>query len=76
MDERTSLDDLPSKLMRISEGALEFPDDEAVVRDAADAIVRLVSAAKLARHEMRHTVAPRNSFTDALDRLDAALYPR
>jgi len=30
-------------------------------------------AATLALFEMRHTVAPRNSFTDAVDALDAAL---
>ncbi len=36
----------------------------------------LRAAAKLAHHEMRHTIAPRNSFTDALDALDAVLYPR
>lgn len=41
MTEKTPLEDLPSKLMRIAEGALEEPADEAVVRDAADAIVRL-----------------------------------
>lgn len=43
MTERTALADLPTKLMRIADGALEFPDDEAVVRDAADALVRLNS---------------------------------
>ena len=34
---------------------------------------RLRAAALLAHEEMRNTVAPRNSFTDALDALDAAL---
>jgi hypothetical protein len=33
----------------------------------------LRNAAKLALYEMCHTVAPRNSFTDAVDALDAAL---
>jgi len=36
---------------------------------------KLIAAAKLCYDEMRHTVAPRDSFTDALDALDAALYP-
>jgi len=36
---------------------------------------RLITSAKLCHNEMRHTVAPRDSFTDALDALDAALYP-
>jgi hypothetical protein len=39
-------------------------------------VAELREAAKLAHHEMRHTTAPRPSFTDALDALDAALYPR
>lgn len=33
----------------------------------------LLAACKLALHEMRHTVAPRDSFTDAVDALDAAI---
>jgi hypothetical protein len=33
----------------------------------------LRAAAKLALHEMVNTVAPRDSFTDAVDALDAAL---
>ena len=33
----------------------------------------LLHAAKHALEEMRHTVAPRNSFTDAVDELDAAI---
>jgi len=33
----------------------------------------LLGAAKLALHEMCNTVAPRNSFTDAVDALDAAI---
>jgi len=37
---------------------------------------RLRSAAIMAHYEMRRTIAPRDSFTDALDALDAALYPR
>jgi len=36
---------------------------------------KLRAAAKMALHEMRHTIAPRNSFTDAVDALDAALSP-
>lgn len=47
-------------------------DEAARLRTELD---RLRAAAKLAHHEMRHTVAPRNSFTDALDALDKALYP-
>lgn len=35
----------------------------------------LRAAAELCYQEMRHAVAPRDSFTDALDALDAALYP-
>jgi hypothetical protein len=38
-----------------------------------DKVRALYRAALLAHHEMRHTVAPRDSFTDALDALDAAL---
>jgi hypothetical protein len=34
------MDDLPTKLMRIADGALEYPDDEAIVRDGADALVK------------------------------------
>lgn len=37
---------------------------------------RLRAAAKLALHEMCNTKAPRNSFTDAVDALDAALGDR
>lgn len=37
--------------------------------------VALRTAGLLAHHEMRHTPAPRNSFTDALDALDKALHP-
>ncbi|VVE76532.1 hypothetical protein PCA31118_05231 [Pandoraea captiosa] len=33
----------------------------------------LIVAANIAVHEMRHTSAPRNSFTEAVDRLDAAV---
>ena len=33
----------------------------------------LLEAAKLAWHEMRRTIAPRNSFTGALDKLDATI---
>jgi hypothetical protein len=33
----------------------------------------LLAAARLALEEMRHTVAPRNSFTDAVDALDRAI---
>lgn len=33
----------------------------------------LLSAAKIALDEMRHTIAPRDSFTDAVDALDAAI---
>lgn len=49
----------------------------AIVRAAIAAmgIEALIAAAKLAHHEMRHTSAPRDSFTDALDALDAALFP-
>jgi hypothetical protein len=37
---------------------------------------QLRAAAETALKEMCNTVAPRNSFTDAVDALDAALYPR
>jgi Leu/Phe-tRNA-protein transferase len=37
---------------------------------------KLEAAAKAALHEMCHTISPRNSFTDAVDRLDAALNSR
>lgn len=33
----------------------------------------LLAAAETAIYEMRHTVAPRNSFTEAVDLLDAAI---
>lgn len=33
----------------------------------------LLAACKAALEEMRHTIAPRNSFTDAVDTLDAAI---
>jgi hypothetical protein len=33
----------------------------------------LLAVLKLALHEMRHTVAPRSSFTDAVDAIDAAI---
>jgi hypothetical protein len=33
----------------------------------------LLAAARVALSEMCHTTAPRNSFTDAVDRLDAAI---
>ncbi|WP_050384574.1 hypothetical protein [Bradyrhizobium pachyrhizi] len=49
-------------------------DGQALILDPAK-VDRLISAAKLCYEEMRHTVAPRDSFTDALDALDAALYP-
>jgi hypothetical protein len=45
--------------------------------EAAEArIATLEQAGRLCWHEMRHTTAPRNSFTDALDALDAALFPK
>lgn len=59
----------------------EIPDDwfeeESMQRLVlnTDKVAALYKAAKLAHHEMRHTVAPRDSFTDALDALDAALFP-
>lgn len=40
---------------------------------AVNAHDALVAAAEKALYEMCHTVAPRNSFTDAVDALDAAL---
>jgi len=39
-------------------------------------VERLRHAAALALDEMCNTVAPRNSFTDAVDALDAALSPK
>lgn len=36
-------------------------------------IVELAEAAKVALDEMCRTTAPRDSFTDAVDRLDAAI---
>lgn len=53
----------------------EGHDGQSLVVDY-DKVAALIKAAKLCHHEMRHTVAPRNSFTDALDALDAALYPK
>lgn len=46
-------------------------------RDEDKIMDDLFTAARLALEEMRHTVAPRNSFTDAVDALDAAIseYP-
>lgn len=49
---------------------------EELTRDLATAEARaerLREAAMRALHEMRHTAAPRDSFTDAVDALDAAL---
>lgn len=46
------------------------------LNEAADEIERLRTAAKLALAEMCITVAPRNSFTDAVDALDAVLFPK
>lgn len=57
-------------------------DRDAVIesneRQLADAMLRaaapeLLEAARLAWQEMCHTTSPRNSFTDALDALDAAI---
>lgn len=45
----------------------------ALTRRSSAGVKGLEAAAKRALHEMRHTVAPRNSFTDAVDALDAAL---
>lgn len=59
----------------------EIPEDWFVDHDGQSSVLdydkvgRLIAAAKLCHQEMRHTVAPRDSFTDALDALDAALYP-
>lgn len=38
-----------------------------------DKLAQLLAAAKTALQEMCNTVAPRNSFTDAVDALDAAI---
>lgn len=60
----------------------QIPDDWFVEHSGERRVVDynkvgpLIAAARLCYDEMRHTVAPRNSFTDALDALDAALYPR
>jgi len=42
----------------------------------SDETVKLRAAAELALKEMCNTVAPRDSFTDAVDALDAALHPQ
>jgi hypothetical protein len=55
---------IPSKLDRAN---AEF-----IVR-ACNSHDDLLEACKTALHEMRNTVAPRDSFTDAVDQLDAAI---
>lgn len=56
-----------------------IPDDWFVEHSGESRVVdynrvaALILAAKKCHHEMRHTVSPRDSFTDALDALDAAI---
>lgn len=47
----------------------------ALVHQMADEIERLQAVGKKALHEMCHTTAARNSFTDVVDELDAILNP-
>jgi hypothetical protein len=57
----------------------EYYRVQQILRDRTDLLAyydRLYAAAKKALHEMVHTSAPRNSFTDAVDELDAALSGR
>lgn len=50
-----------------------FGVDVAKSMNEAEALPDLLAAAKLALEEMRHTIAPRSAFTDAVDALDAAI---
>jgi hypothetical protein len=45
----------------------------AYTHQPANEMPALLEAARAALHEMRHTVAPRDEFTDAVDLLDAAI---
>ena len=56
-------------------GNMSHETREAVMAALAE-IETLRGAATKALHEMCHTIAPRNSFTDAVDALDAALHPK
>lgn len=49
------------------------PTMVSIIREQQAELEALREAAAEALFEMRHTVAPRHSFTDAVDRLDAAL---
>ena len=53
-----------------------YGESEAQLLEALQRNLNLRIAAEKALHEMRHTAAPRNSFTDAVDALDAALHPK
>lgn len=46
---------------------------EEAVRQEREAVKPLIDAAEKALHEMCHTASPRESFTDAVDALDAAI---
>ena len=56
--------------VRLLNAGLCVKDDEIQERDV------LIAAALTALDEMCRTVAPRNSFTEAVDALDAALHPK
>lgn len=53
-----------------------YEDSEARLLEALQRNLNLRVAAEKALHEMRHTAAPRNSFTDAVGALDAELHPK
>lgn len=57
------------------EGDMEFARlvEEEAVRLEREAAKPLIYAAEKALHEMCHTNSPRESFTDAVDALDAAI---
>jgi hypothetical protein len=57
----------------IAEDLRQAYTQPAAPRPASAALQDLIAAARTALDEMVQTVAPRNSFTDAVDALDAAL---
>lgn len=65
-------------MLELSDGSSISVDciHEPYASQIASEIMALRNAAESALHEMCHTVAPRDSFTDTVDALDAALHGR
>lgn len=61
--------------VRQAERKAPSPSNRDFYKRCGDEIERLRTAARLALEEMCNTVAPRDSFTDAVDALDEALCP-